>query len=83
MPTKRKTKVKRKKKPISLQAVADETRGGKYSMAEMMAWYKPIKKPVTLRIDADVLAWFKKQGRRYQTRMNGVLRDFMKRHMKG
>ena len=31
---------------------------------------------VSLRLDADVLAWFKAQGRGYQTRMNAVLRAF-------
>jgi uncharacterized protein (DUF4415 family) len=33
---------------------------------------------VTLRLDADVLAWFKKQGPRYQTKINRVLRWAMK-----
>jgi uncharacterized protein (DUF4415 family) len=31
---------------------------------------------VTLRLDRDVLDWFKKQGRGYQTRINAVLREF-------
>ena len=35
------------------------------------------KKQVTLRIDRDVLAFFRKQGRGYQTTMNGVLRKYM------
>ena len=39
--------------------------------------YKPIKKRVRLRLDSDVLVWFKKQGRRYQTRINRVLRRVM------
>ena len=43
---------------------------------------KPIKKPVTLRLDADVLAWFKRDGRRYQTRINAALRRVMEREMK-
>jgi uncharacterized protein (DUF4415 family) len=34
------------------------------------------KASVSLRIDADVLAWFKAQGPGYQTRMNAVLRAF-------
>ena len=37
----------------------------------------PLKKPVTLRLDADVLAWFKKKGRGYQTRINRALRGLM------
>ena len=44
--------------------------------------YRPLKRPVTLRLDADVLAWFKKDGRRYQTRINGALRKVMEREMK-
>jgi len=35
------------------------------------------KTSVTLRLDADVLAWFKKQGRGYQTRINRTLRKAM------
>lgn len=43
---------------------------------------KPVepKRQVTLRIDADVLAWFKGQGRGYQTRINELLREYMKAH---
>jgi len=44
--------------------------------------YRPLKKPITLRLDADVLAWFKKDGRRYQTRINQALRQVMEREMK-
>jgi len=40
--------------------------------------YRPLKKLVTMRIDADVLAWFKKKGHGYQTRINRALRTFMK-----
>ena len=37
-------------------------------------FFRPIKQPVTLRLDADVLAWLKSQGPRYQTRINHLLR---------
>ncbi|PFG53542.1 uncharacterized protein (DUF4415 family) [Marinobacter sp. LV10R520-4] len=37
----------------------------------------PAKQPVTLRIDEDVLVWFKAQGRGYQTRINKLLRHYM------
>jgi uncharacterized protein (DUF4415 family) len=40
-------------------------------------FYRPIKKPVTIRVDADVLAWLKRQGRGYQTRINKLLREAM------
>ncbi len=39
--------------------------------------YKPLKKSVTLRLDADVLAWFQRGGRGYQTRINRALRKLM------
>jgi len=37
----------------------------------------PPKQPVTLRLDADVLTWFKSQGQGYQTRINKLLRSYM------
>jgi uncharacterized protein (DUF4415 family) len=40
------------------------------------------KQPVTLRLDKDVLEWFKAQGSRYQSRMNAVLRSYMQAHQK-
>ena len=35
------------------------------------------KAPVTLRLDRDIIAWFKSRGRGYQTRINAVLRSFV------
>lgn len=40
-------------------------------------WQPPIKKPVTIRLDADVLEWFRSQGPGYQTRINRLLRRYM------
>jgi uncharacterized protein (DUF4415 family) len=37
----------------------------------------PAKQPVTLRLDSDVLVWFKSQGQGYQTRINKLLRSYM------
>ncbi len=37
----------------------------------------PAKQPVTLRLDTDVLNWFKSQGKGYQTRINKLLRSYM------
>ena len=48
------------------------------SREEILELYRPRKQRVTLRLDADVLAWFKKPGRRYQTRINRALRKVMK-----
>jgi uncharacterized protein (DUF4415 family) len=38
------------------------------------------KEATTIRFDADILAWFKAQGRGYQTRMNAVLRSYYEAH---
>lgn len=35
------------------------------------------KQPISLRVDEDILAWFKSKGPRYQSRMNAVLRAYM------
>ena len=37
----------------------------------------PAKQTVTMRLDSDVLAWFKAQGAGYQTRINQLLRQYM------
>lgn len=46
-------------------------------------WYRPRKQQVTLRIDADVLAWLRRDGKGYQSRLNSVLRDAMLRQLRG
>ena len=38
------------------------------------------KQQLTLRLDSDVLKWFKQQGRGYQTRINALLRAYMEEH---
>lgn len=48
-----------------------------WSHAFMGKFYKPVKRPVSLRLDADVLAWIKSQGKGYQTRINRLLRSAM------
>jgi uncharacterized protein (DUF4415 family) len=39
--------------------------------------YRPVKQKVTLRLDADILAWLKSQGKGYQSRINAILRREM------
>lgn len=41
------------------------------------------KQPISLRVDADVLEWFKSQGPRYQSRINAVLRSYMHQRRQG
>ena len=40
-------------------------------------FYRPIKKPLTIRLDADVLLWLKAAGGGYQSRINALLRRAM------
>jgi len=57
---------------------SDKSRGAaRYLPEDLAAMYRPVKKPVTLRLDADVLAWFQRGGRGYQTRINKALRQVM------
>jgi len=45
--------------------------------------YRPIKKPVTMRLDADVIEWLKRDGPGYQTKANRLLRAEMLRSYLG
>src|SRR5271170_1868708 len=40
-------------------------------------FYRPVKKQLTLRLDADVIAWLRREGKGYQTRANALLREAM------
>jgi len=71
-----------KRQGLTLRASVESPRRHQASMKEVLEFYRPIKKPVTLRLDADVLAWFKREGRRYQTRINAALRKVMEREMR-
>lgn len=42
--------------------------------------YKPIKSHITLRLDNDIIAIFKAEGRGYQTRINEALREYINNH---
>jgi uncharacterized protein (DUF4415 family) len=50
-----------------------------WAFARRGGHYRPLKHPVTIRLDADVLAWFKARsgGRGYQTEINRVLRRWV------
>jgi uncharacterized protein (DUF4415 family)/uncharacterized DUF497 family protein len=48
-----------------------------WSEAVRGRFYKPIKTSTTVRIDADVLAWLRAQGKGYQSRINAILRREM------
>ena len=44
-------------------------------------FYRPTKTSTTVRVDSDVLAWLKSQGKGYQTRINAILREAMLRSL--
>jgi uncharacterized protein (DUF4415 family) len=46
-------------------------------------FYRPVKQAVSLRLDADVIAWLKKDGQGYQTRANQMLRERMLKELEG
>ena len=51
-----------------------------WSGAKRGLFYRPVKKQLTLRLDADVIAWFKRHargGRGYQTDINRALREYV------
>jgi len=48
-----------------------------WSRAEIGKFYRPPKKPVTMRLDEDILEWLKGFGPGYQTRVNHLLRHAM------
>ncbi len=53
-----------------------------WSDARRGVFYRPVKQQITLRLDADVIAWFKahaRGGRGYQTDINGALREHVQR----
>jgi len=57
--------------------LTDIPQSANWDKAVVGKFYRPIKKSLTIRIDADVLAWLKRQGKGYQTRINGLLRNAM------
>jgi uncharacterized protein (DUF4415 family) len=46
----------------------------------MRQFFRPVKQPVSLRLDADVLHWFKERGRGWQTEINRALRAHIERN---
>jgi len=57
-----------------------------WSGARRGVLYRPVKRQITLRIDADVIEWFKSQrlkGEGYQTNINRALREYVAQHRRG
>lgn len=56
----------------------------RFAKALVRSGLKPVprKAQLTLRIDSDVLSWFRRQGNRYQTRINSILKAYKEAHEK-
>lgn len=52
-----------------------------WSKAVSRKFYRPVKEQVSIRLDADVLAWFRGKEKKYQTAINAVLREYMLSHL--
>lgn len=85
------TKTERHKQLKSIAAIRDtqidisdvpELTAEQMRRAVRGQWYRPIKKPVTIRLDTDVIEWLKKDGRGYQTKANRLLRTEMLRSLR-
>jgi|SRR5271163_898574 len=77
---------KQKKELVALAALPDdqidtsdipELPPGAWKDAVRGRFYRPVKQPISMRLDADVVAWLKKRGKGYQTRVNSILRQTM------
>jgi uncharacterized protein (DUF4415 family) len=53
-----------------------------FARAVVRRGLKPVarKKQLTIRVDSDVLEWYRRQGSGYQTRINALLRAYMQAH---
>jgi uncharacterized protein (DUF4415 family) len=75
----------RQKKELSALAAMSDSRIDTSDIPELplSAWkdavrgrfYRPVKQAVSMRLDADVIAWLKKPGKGYQTRANRILEE--------
>ncbi|AGY59196.1 BrnA antitoxin family protein [Gloeobacter kilaueensis] len=68
-------------RPIRTDLIPEAT--GDWSAARRGLFYRPIKQQITLRLDADLIDWFKRnhlQGEGYQTSINRALREYIAQH---
>lgn len=70
-------RAKASRKVTKIEASMGSRKHPRYLPEDLAGMYRPVKKPVTLRLDADVMAWFQRAGRGYQTRINRALRKVM------
>ena len=62
---------------IEAQIKDDPDWSGDWNWGEAVLVMPPKKKPISIRVDEDVLDFFKNEGGQYQRRINAVLRSYM------
>lgn len=60
-----------------IEASVDFEDEGTFDWSQAQPGLPPLKRQLTVRLDEDIIDWFKKQGPGYQTRMNAVLRSYV------
>ncbi|NJD90994.1 MAG: BrnA antitoxin family protein [Geobacter sp.] len=68
--------------PEELIDLSDIPEIADWSGAAVGKFYRPVKEAVTVRLDADVVHWLKRDGKGYQTRLNAILRREMEKGRK-
>ena len=66
--------------PDSEIDTSDSPEGTDWRGAVRGGLYRPVKRLTSLRLDADVVEWFKARGDGYQTRINAALREYVEQH---
>ena len=66
-----------KDEDIDCSDIPEITDFSKFRPWEQRNMFKPVKVSITCKLDADIVAWLKQDGKGYQTRMNTILRDVM------
>ena len=54
-----------------------------FNSSERGRFYRPVKHSITLRLDADLIEWFKKNHPKYQTAINAALRNHVQNKIQG
>ena len=65
-----------------LEATIDHAEEGEFDWSTVQVGVPSSKQQLTIRLDRDVIEWFKTQGAGYQTRMNAVLKSFVEAQKK-
>jgi uncharacterized protein (DUF4415 family) len=66
-----------KDEDIDCSDIPEITDFSKFRPWEDRRMFKPVKVTVTCKLDADIVAWLKREGKGYQTRLNVILRQAM------